>query len=164
MSERPTFDERFDALAVIAYRVAYRLLGQRDDAEEVAQETLARAYARWRRVASYDEPWVARVASNLAIDLWRRRRPSAPPPADGAASGDVAALVSERHALAQSLDRLPRRQREVVVLRYLADLPETDAAAVLRISVGSVKQHCHRGLARLRNDLAESRREEPTDV
>lgn len=164
MSEPPTFDERFDALAAIAYRVAYRLLGQRDDAEEVAQETLARAYARWRRVARYDEPWVARVASNLAIDTWRRRRPSGPLPVDGAGPGDVAVLVSERHALVQSLDRLSRRQREVVVLRYLADLPETDVAAALKTSVGSVKQHCHRGLARLRSDLAESRREEPTDV
>jgi RNA polymerase sigma factor (sigma-70 family) len=143
--------------------VAYRLLGQRDDAEEVAQETLARAYARWRRVAAYDEPWVARVASNLAVDVWRRRRSSVAGPEE-VTTADVAVLVSERHALAQSLDRLSRRQREVVVLRYLADLPEADVAALLRTSVGSVKQHCHRGLARLRSDMAGVRREESTDV
>ena len=163
MTERTDFDERFAALAAIAYRVAYRLLGQRDDAEEVAQETLARAFARWRRVAAYDEPWVARVASNLAIDVGRKRRPSFPVP-DGAAAGDVAALVSERRALAEGLGGLSRRQREVVVLRYLADLPEAEVAAVLRTSVGSVKQHGHRALARLRRDMAGTRREEPTDV
>lgn len=70
-----TFDERFDALSAIAYRVAYRLLGDRGEAEEVAQEALARAYARWRKVADYDKPWVARVALNLALGRTRRRRP-----------------------------------------------------------------------------------------
>jgi DNA-directed RNA polymerase specialized sigma24 family protein len=74
----PRFDERFDALSAIAYRVAYRLLGNREDAREVAQEALARAYARWRKVAGHDEPWVARVATNLAIGRWRKRRPTVP--------------------------------------------------------------------------------------
>ena len=158
MTERPEFDQRFDALAVIAYRVAYRLLGHRDEAEEVAQETLARAFARWRSVAAYDEPWVARVASNLAIDVWRKRRPSASLRADDPDAtfvGDVAVVVSERDSLAQSLDRLSRRQREVVVLRYIADLPEAEVAALLRTSVGSVKQHCHRAIARLRLEVSD---------
>lgn len=151
----PDFDRRFDDLAVIAYRVAYRLLGQRDEAEEIAQETLARAFARWRRVAGHDEPWVARVASNLAIDVWRKRRPSVPlDEAHVVVAGDLAASVLERHGLAVSLRRLSRRQREVVVLRYLADLPEAEVAAVLRTSVGSVKQHSHRAMRRLRAELA----------
>ena len=46
-----------------------------------------------------------------------------------------------------------RRQREVVVLRYLADLPEREVATLLGTSVGSVKQHCHRAMSRLRLDL-----------
>ena len=54
-----------------------------------------------------------------------------------------------------ALRRLPERQREVVVLRHLADLPEVDVAASLGISVGSVKTHLSRGVARLRSELVE---------
>ncbi len=60
----------------------------------------------------------------------------------------------ERYGLVESLRRLPRRQREVVVLRYIADLPEREVAAALRTSVGTVKSTNHRALARLRADLA----------
>jgi RNA polymerase sigma-70 factor (ECF subfamily) len=145
-----TFDDRFDALGAIAYRVAYRVLGDRHDAEEVAQEALARAYARWRTVAGHDEPWVARVATNLAIGRWRRRRPTGAMVDAATADPDVLARIE----LVAALERLPRRQREVVVLRYLADLSERDVAAALHTTVGSVKQHAHRATARLRADLA----------
>jgi RNA polymerase sigma-70 factor (sigma-E family) len=155
MAVAPTFDERFDALSAIAYRVAYRLLGNRPEAEEVAQEALARAFARWRTVAGHDEPWVARVAINLAISRTRRRRPTVAfdETLDAVRRGDDT-LAVERLALAAALRELPTRQRQVVALRYLADLPEAEVASVLRISRGSVKQHAHRGLARLRRSLA----------
>lgn len=152
--ERPEFDDRFEVLTAIAYRVAFRLLGDRGEAEEVAQEALARAFARWSVVGRHDEPWVARVATNLAIGRWRRRRPTerfaeslhAPRPVDDA-------HVLDRLALLDALSRLPKRQREVVVLRYLADLPERDVAHAMHTSVGTVKQHAHRALQRLRLDL-----------
>lgn len=153
-TERRNFDDRFDALTVIAYRVAYRLLGEREESRDIAQEALSRAFSRWRKVAGYDEAWVARVATNLAISRWRRRRPTVPvgdkhrPP-----DVDPANLALERFGLVQSLRRLPRRQREVVVLRYLADLPEREVATALDTTVGSVKQHAHRALRRLRADL-----------
>jgi RNA polymerase sigma factor (sigma-70 family) len=151
----PGFDHRFEALTAIAYRVGYRLLGDREEAREVAQEAMARAFARWRRIAGYDEAWVARVSTNLAIDRYRRRRPTIP--LDELAVGlsaDHATTALERHGLVHSLRKLPRRQREVVVLRYLADLPERDVASLLGTTVGSVKQHAHRALSRLRSDLA----------
>ena len=66
----------------------------------------------------------------------------------------IAGLALERHGLVAALTRLPKRQREVVVLRYLADLPEQEVAEQLGTSVGSVKQHAHRATARLRRDLA----------
>ena len=151
------FDERFDALAAIAYRVGYRVLGDRGDAEEVAQEAMARAYARWRTVAGHAEPWVARVATNLAIGRWRRRRPTVPiGDTHGPPSADPSAAALDRHRLAEALRALPRRQRQVVVLRYVADLPERAVADALGTSVGSVKQHAHRGVARLRTHLAEA--------
>ncbi len=149
--EAPTFDEAFADLAVVAHRVAYRLLGDRADAEDVTQEALARAYARWRRVAGHAEPWVARVAGNLAIDLLRRRgrRPTVAGVDDHVGDTPHPAAL-DRLELVRLLDGLPRRQREVLVLRYLADLTEAATAAELGTSVGTVKQHAHRGLAALR--------------
>ena len=70
----PSFEERFGALAALSYKVAFRLTGDRSEAEDLCQEALTRAYASWRRVAGYDEAWVARVTTNLAIGRWRRRR------------------------------------------------------------------------------------------
>lgn len=154
MTERTHFDDRFEVLGGLAYRVAYRLLGDREEAREVAQETLARAFARWRKVARYDEPWVVRVATNQALDRHRKRRPSLPIDDRHRAPGpDHGDLVLQRRGLVECLRRLPRRQREVVVLRYLADLPEREVADLLQTTVGSVKQHAHRAIARLRADL-----------
>ncbi len=145
------FEQAFDALYRLAYRVAYRILGDRQEAEDVAQEALARASLRWSRLYDRPEGWVSRVASNLAIDAYRRRRrrpayPTGP-------LGVVDARLGERGDLVAALRRLPRRQREVVVLRYLADLPEADVARALGCSVGSVKSHGSRGLASLRRQL-----------
>lgn len=149
-----SFDDRFGELSTIAYRVAFRLLGHREDAREVAQEALARAFVHWRKIAGHDEAWVARVATNLAISRWRRHRPTVPlHDQHGAMAGDPAIAALERYGLVQSLRRLPRRQREVVALRYLADLPEREVASVLGTTVGSVKQHAHRAMSRLRADL-----------
>ncbi|HVN51238.1 MAG TPA: sigma factor, partial [Acidimicrobiales bacterium] len=83
-----TFDERAAALAALAYRVGYRILGDRQDAQDVTQESLARAYARWSRVGPYDEAWITRVATNLALGVVRarerarRRHPDPVAPAD----------------------------------------------------------------------------------
>jgi RNA polymerase sigma factor (sigma-70 family) len=154
MTDRPHFDDRFEVLGGLAYRVAYRLLGDREEAREVAQETLARAFARWRKVSRYDEPWVVRVATNQALDRHRRWRPTVPiDDRHRAPEPDPAHVALQRHGLVESLRRLPRRQREVVMLRYFADLPEREVADLLQTTVGSVKQHAHRALARLRADL-----------
>lgn len=149
------FEDRFDDLAAIAYRVTYRILGSRPDAEDLTQEALTRAYQRWRTVRGHAEPWVARVAANLALDAIRRgkRRPTSSADDSGGlddrAAPEVAAVL-DRIELVQLLRELPRRQREVVVLRYLADLPEADVARELGVTVGSVKKHASRGLAALR--------------
>jgi DNA-directed RNA polymerase specialized sigma24 family protein len=74
--QRPLFDDEFSDLARLAYRVALRILGDRSTAEDVAQESLARAYMRWTKISEYRQAWVARVSGNLAIDQLRRMRPS----------------------------------------------------------------------------------------
>ena len=147
------FEEQFPAIYRVAYRVAFRIVGQREEAEDVAQEALARALVRWPKVHRHAEAWVARVSGNLAIEVWRRqaRRTSAMPPP----SPSTEALVIDRADLVRALQSISRRQREVVVLRYLADLPEDAVAEAIGTSVGSVKQHAARGLAALRATLAD---------
>jgi RNA polymerase sigma factor (sigma-70 family) len=140
------FDDEYPRLYARAYRVAFRVLGRREEAEDVAAEACARAYASWRRVSTYPEPWVARVASNLAIDAVRRRARDR----DLTEGTTPDGLHEERLDLQRALRALPRRQLEVVTLRYLADLSEEAVAAALGCSVGTVKTHASRGLAALR--------------
>ena len=168
--EPPSFEDRFAPLAALAYKVAYRLTGDRAESEDLAQEALARAYLRWRKVAPYDEAWVARVATNLAIGRWRRHG-RVELRADGGDRGGAAADhvrpddPLDRIEVVRVLRSLPRRQREAVALRYLADLPEAAVAAHLGCSVGAVKQHTHRGLAALRREAGRPPHdEEKTDV
>jgi RNA polymerase sigma-70 factor (sigma-E family) len=148
----PAFEDVFPRLYGDAYRVAYRLLGDRSEAEDVAQEACARAYSRWSSVNDYAEPWCVRVAGNLALDGLRARVRSARRAERLATADDVAGKVGvdERLDLYAALERLPRRQRETVLLRYLGDQSEQQTAAALGISVGSVKTHASRGLAALR--------------
>jgi RNA polymerase sigma factor (sigma-70 family) len=162
----PSFDDRYAALAVVAYRVAFRVLGDRGDAEEITQEALTRAFVRWPSVVDHDEPWVARVSMNLAIDRWRRRSRVTLLAEIPCGTPDVGReeLALRRLGLVHALQALPRRQRDVIGLRYLADLSERQVAEVLRTSVGSVKQHAHRALARLRLEPSLTRLLEVDDV
>jgi len=151
-----TFDDEYPALYRSAYRVAFRLLGGREEAADLAQEACARAYARWNRIGRFDSPeaWVAKVAGNLAIDA-RRRQNTAQRHADSyvAPAHDDQAREDERVDLHRALLTLPRRQREVVLLRFVADQPEAAVAAALGCSIGTVKSHASRGLAALRDAL-----------
>jgi len=150
------FDDQFGELLALAYRVAYRILGNRDEAHDIASETLARAYARWDGLADGAHPWVATVAGRAAIDVIRRRSTArryllraAPEPAREE-------QPELRLDLQRALLALPVRQREVVVLRHLADRSEQETSRALGISTGTVKSHSSRGLAALRAALTPS--------
>lgn len=143
------FDDEFDDLATLAYQTSFRILGSRAEAQEVAQDTMVKAYLRWRRVRGHARPWVCRVAVNASLGIVRRRR-------HGRWDVDIErgpgfqSQVADRVDLQRMLTSLSRRQRDVVTLRYLADMSEADVADELGISVGAVKTHAHRGLATLR--------------
>lgn len=152
-TEDDDFEAAFDALFAAARRIAVRLVGNGAEADDAAAEALARAYARWSKVRDLDyrDAWVMRVTANVALDVLRRSRQ--PLPAASADTIDPADAAVTRLALAQALRRLPRRQRDVVVLRYLADLSEATVAESLGVSAGSVKQHAHRAIDALRHTL-----------
>lgn len=147
-----TFEDAFPELVLPAFRVALRILGNVTDAEDVAAEAMARALRSWDRVylMPYRKAWVVRVASNLAIDRSRRRPPvlatldHVPDPAEA---------VTMRLALGAALRQLPRRQGQVVALRYLGGLTEAEVARSMGISLNSVKKHTTRAVNTLRTRL-----------
>jgi RNA polymerase sigma factor (sigma-70 family) len=153
----PGFEEAFSELYPRARRLAYRILGNVNDAEDVAAEALTRALVAWRRVGAlpYRDAWVLRVTANVAVDARRRQRrmPESQPVIDRADDFDDTHVL--RLALAAALAALPRRQREVIALHHLVGLKEHEIARCLGVSVGSVKKHGHRGLMRLRDRLGE---------
>ncbi|WP_241998323.1 MULTISPECIES: SigE family RNA polymerase sigma factor [Kribbella] len=159
-----TRDQEFAEFVVASgrylLRTAVLLCGDPVRAEELVQATYERMYRSWRRVARDGDPqaYARRVLVNLRVDGWRRTRrevvvdPGALPEPAGP---DNTGAVVARNAVVQALARLPLAQRRVVVLRHLLDLTETEVAHELEISVGTVKSHHARGIARLREIFAE---------
>lgn len=132
--------------------VAARITRSPAAGDDIASEAFARAYARWWRLrdVDYRHAWVLRVAINLAVRSLRKP-PVAQVRDEGSAHLDE--IVVARADLETAMLRLPRRQREVLALRYLADLSEDDVARMLNISRGSVKSHAHRGVVTLRTTI-----------
>jgi RNA polymerase sigma-70 factor (sigma-E family) len=149
-----------DEVLVSLYRAEYRrlvrlaclLLDDRGTGEETVQEAFIRLHQHWARVR--DAPaYLRSTVLNLARSRLRRRlvaRRHEPAPGPNAASAEAhAVLGEEQREVIAALRRLPRRQRECLVLRYYLDLSEAEIASTLGISAGSVKSHTSRGLAAL---------------
>jgi RNA polymerase sigma factor (sigma-70 family) len=136
--------------------------GDRWVAEEIAQETLSRLWAQ-SASARIDSPeaWTYRVATNLA-NSWFRRRSIERRARDSLRAvrrDDLAPDPAESLAVRDALARLPRRQRQAILLRYYADLSVEGAAAVMRCAPGTVKAHTHKAMAELaRAGLADEER------
>jgi RNA polymerase sigma factor (sigma-70 family) len=145
------FESSFRRLFGQAYAAAYRVLWDQSDAEDAAAEALARALVSWPKLAraTYVDAWVVRVAVNCSLDVLRGRTRSQSPH-DSPPREAPQDRVLDRAIASDLLRRLPRRQREVLVLRYIGDFSEEEVAACLGVSPGAVKVHAHRGLARLR--------------
>jgi RNA polymerase sigma-70 factor (sigma-E family) len=133
-------------------RTAYLMLGDREAAEDVAQEAFVRLYARWSRVSRYDRPgaWVRRVAIRLAVRA-RRRAATLPLQAEQLGHQEAPGDPDLRRALLA----LPAKQRAAVVLHYLEDLPVADVAELMGCAVSTAKVHLHRARKRLALELGE---------
>lgn len=143
-------DDEAVELYVRARRVATRILGSQE-APDVASEVMVRLLARWTGVRDYAERWVTVVTANLAVDHIRRRRPTTE------LSSLVLAAPNEdidlRLTVADLVRRLPRRQRQVVVLHHLVGMTDDEVARALALSTPTVKTHLARAMTTLR-DLA----------
>src|SRR4051794_33090991 len=142
-------------------RLAALLLDEPGAREEVVQEAFVRLYARWAGLRDEERAlaYLRRTVVNLSRSRLRRRLVAArnrPLPSGHAPSAhDVALARIESPAVVRALRDLPRRQREVLVLRYYGGLSEADIAATLGIAAGSVKGYASRGLATLKTTIEE---------
>ncbi len=134
------------------YRPLAVILRDHDLAREAVDEAMVRAFQKWSKVRTYDNPvgWVYRVALNYARNRLRRRWRELP-------WGSVEPsweMQTPNPDLLAALLALPLRQREVVVLRFLFDWSVRDVAAALGIAEGTVKSRLHRAVAQLREVMA----------
>jgi RNA polymerase sigma-70 factor (ECF subfamily) len=141
----------------------YALTGDRDGALDLVQEAFVRTWARWDRIAAYDDPeaFVRRVAFNLAKSQWRRVKRTllrAKPPEVVEPAPDP----SSRQDLVAALKTLPTREREAIVLHYLAGQTIDEIAADMKAPVGTVKSWLGRGRGRLAERLGVDYSEEMT--
>lgn len=154
----PADEAGFDALflghASRLTRLAH-LLGARD-AEDVVQEAFVKMYAAWSRVEGDDVvPYLNRIVVNEVRSRARRRQTAERKQHLVPVLGDTAGPDGERRAVVEELARLPRRQREALVLRYWLDLTHEQVAEIMGVRPGTVKSQVSRGLATLATALGE---------
>ena len=172
--DRVRFEEEALELSDQVYRVARRLVSSREEAEDLMQETYARAFRSWRSYTPGTNlrAWLLRILTNLNIDRGRRkqRAPDVQPLEEGdyflynrlEQSGPDGAADEERvlERLSQddivgALSAVPHDFRDVIVLVDIGDFTYADAAQILDIPIGTVMSRLHRGRRVLKRELAD---------
>jgi RNA polymerase sigma-70 factor (sigma-E family) len=151
-----TFDEFTTAHLRGVLVFAGVLTGQRATAEDIAQEVLLRAYARWDKIGCLDRPefYVRKMVLNEFLS-WRRRswRMIFTDAEPASRESDHAVELTERAALLAELGNLPGRQRAVLVLRYYEDRSDAEIAELIGCTPSTVRSYATRALATLRIGL-----------
>ena len=178
--DRVRFEEDALALSDQVYRVARHLASSREDADELMQETYARAFRSWRSFTpgTNMRAWLLRILTNLNIDRGRRqqRAPQMQPleandyflydklaeNGDGISDEEQVVERLSQDDIVAALSAVPHDFRDVLVLVDLGDFSYADAAQILDIPVGTVMSRLHRGRRILKRELAESALEEAT--
>jgi RNA polymerase sigma-70 factor, ECF subfamily len=172
--DRARFEEEALGLADQVYRVARRLVGSREEAEDLVQETYARAFRSWRSYTpgTNMRAWMLRILTNLNVDRGRRvqRTPPSQPLEESdyylankvASSAGEDALEEEQiverlsqDSIVKALAEIQPQFRDVVVLVDIGDFTYADAAQILDIPIGTVMSRLHRGRRALKQKIAE---------
>jgi RNA polymerase sigma-70 factor, ECF subfamily len=180
--DRVRFEEEALALADQVYRVARHLSNSREDAEELVQETYARAFRSWRSYTPGTNlrAWLLRILTNLNIDRGRRSQRAPQTQAleandyylydklsaegDGGQPADEERVVERlsQDDIVSALATVPHDFRDVIVLVDIGDFSYQDAAQILDIPIGTVMSRLHRGRRILKRELADSVLEDVT--
>jgi RNA polymerase sigma-70 factor (ECF subfamily) len=172
--DRVRFEEEALGLADQVYRVARRLVGSREEAEDLVQETYARAFRSWQSFTpgTNMRAWLLRILTNLNLDRGRRiqRTPDLQPLEESdyylanklaSAGGEeileqdqVVARLSQ-NSVVDALSDIPPQFRDVVVLVDIGDFSYADAAQILDVPIGTVMSRLHRGRRALKQRMAE---------
>jgi RNA polymerase sigma-70 factor (ECF subfamily) len=172
--DRVRFEEEALALADQVYRVARRFVTTREEAEDLVQDTYARAFRSWQSYTPGTNlrAWLLRILTNLNVDRGRRlqRRPDEAPLEENdyylankvAESAGEQVLDQDRvverlsqDSIVTALSSLPDDFRDVVILVDIGDFSYADAAQILDIPIGTVMSRLHRGRRLLKSRLAE---------
>ena len=171
--DRVRFEEEVLELADQAYRVARRLAPTQEEAEDLVQETFARAFRSWRQYTPGTNlrAWLFRILTNLNIDRGRKvqRTPDIQPMEEGdyylynrleeSGAGEDEDRVVERlsqDSIVEALAAVPHDFRDVVALVDIGDFSYADAAQILDIPIGTVMSRLHRGRRNLKKALADA--------
>src|SRR5919109_5213245 len=172
--DRVRFEEEALALADQVYRVARHLVGSKEEAEDLVQETYARAFRSWRSFTPGTNlrAWLLRILTNLNIDRGRRiqRQPESRPleegdyflynkleeTSDGSPDEERVVERLSQHDVVSALSEVPHDFRDVLVLVDIGDFTYADAAQILDIPIGTVMSRLHRGRRILKQAMAES--------
>jgi RNA polymerase sigma-70 factor (ECF subfamily) len=172
--DRARFEDEALGLADQVYRVARRLVGSREEAEDLVQETYARAFRSWRSFTpgTNMRAWLLRILTNLNVDRGRRiqRTPQTQPleESDYYLANKVASAAGEealdqdqivermsQDSIVNALAGIQPQFRDVVVLVDIGDFTYADAAQILDVPIGTVMSRLHRGRRALKQKLAE---------
>jgi RNA polymerase sigma-70 factor, ECF subfamily len=153
------------------FQLAFRMLGNRHEAEDIAQEAFIRAYIN---IESFNinlkfSTWLYRIATNLCIDRIRKKKPDYFLDAEVAGTegltmysqlpskmplpeDDVESLELQ-DSIQREISKLPEKYRSVIVLKYIEELSLNEISSILEIPLGTVKTRIHRGREALRKQL-----------
>lgn len=169
--DQSAFEEIVTLFQHRLYHVCFRMLSNRQEAEDIAQEAFVRAYMN---IHTFDQKrkfstWLFRIATNLCIDRIRKKRPDyyldANVPgtegltmysqiaADGELPEDVVERMETQERVQYEIGRLPDKYRSVIILRYLEELPLKEISDILELPLGTVKTRIHRGRGALRKQM-----------
>jgi RNA polymerase sigma-70 factor (ECF subfamily) len=169
--DRQAFSEIVELYKNKIYQVAFRMLGNRSEAEDIGQETFLRVYAN---LARYDQEhkfstWIYRIATNLCIDQLRKRQfvysldqeiaatdglDMYSQIADEGKGPEAEAVTLEvQLEVQQALNQLPAKYKSIMVLRYIEDLSLQEISEIVDLPVTTIKTRIHRGREALKNLL-----------
>lgn len=169
--DQSAFEEIVELYKTNVFYICYRMIGNRYEAEDLAQEAFIRAYLN---IESFDQKkkfstWLYRIATNLTIDFLRKRKPDYSLDADiGGSDGlTLYTQIESNDALPEEqveglefqqwihkeILKLPPKYRSVIVLKYIDELSLKEISDILNIPIGTVKTRIHRGREALRKQI-----------